>query len=105
MMKERLIEIPVTSKNQEMDVTLGDKAYHLKLTHNEFCGWMLDVYTISRELMVGGIPLLSGINVLEQYRYLGFNGSLSLICENDEMETSFHELGKGNKLYYLETIS
>lgn len=105
MEKHKIIEIPVTSKNQEMDVALGDKTYHLKLTHNEFGGWMLDIYTTSKELIIGGVPILAGVNILEQYRYLGFNGSLNLICENDEMETNFHELGKGNKLYYMETIS
>lgn len=96
------IEIPLMSKNQEFDIQLGNKVYHLRVVFREYCGWVLDVMTQSKEDILTGVPLLHGVNIFEQYRYLGLSGSLTFHCENPENELEQSELGKGNKLYFKD---
>ena len=38
--------------------------------------WLLDISDVDNSLIVGSIPMVTGADLLEQYRYLGFVGSL-----------------------------
>lgn len=95
------IEIPIFDKSQEMDIQLGIKKYHLRIKYIEFCGWMLDVMTQAREEILMGVPLLHGVDIFGQYRYLGFDGSLLFYCEDPSDEIDMNEIGKGNRLYFI----
>lgn len=92
-----IIEIPLQATNQEFDIQLGNKNYHLKTTYREFNGWMLDIQTQSKEDILMGIPLLHGIDIFEQYRYLGLDGRLVYYCDEPENELKLH----GGKLYFM----
>lgn len=95
-----LSEIPLSNKNQEFDIQLGNKIYHLRVVFREYCGWVLDVMTQSKEEILLGIPLVHGVDIFEQYWYLGFDGSLVFICENIDDELSYDQIGQANKLYF-----
>lgn len=97
-----MIEVNLTSKNQEFDIQLNKVNYRFKVTYMEFCGWVLDIKTSQGEVMLAGVPLVSGIDILQQYQYMGFNGSLFFVCEDMEDELSPNELGRKNKLYFEE---
>ncbi|WP_405470296.1 phage baseplate plug protein [Morganella morganii] len=97
----KVIEIPVSNKNQTMDIVLGGKAYHLEFTHNQYNGWIIDIYSHSREVLAQGIAMLAGIDLLEQYKHLGINGALIFLCNDQGKENSYDELGVGNRLYFL----
>lgn len=96
-----IIEIPLQPTNQEFDIQMGKANYHLKITYMEFCGWTLDVMTQTREVILCGVPLVHGVDIFEQYRYLGLNGKLVLNCDEPESELDFNEIGKGNRLYFI----
>ncbi|WP_248468112.1 phage baseplate plug family protein [Providencia rettgeri] len=93
-----ILEIPLSNKNQEFDIQLGNKTYHLRVTFREYCGWVLDIMTQSKEEIISGIPLVHGVDIFEQYQYLGFNGKLIFHC--NEAESEFYNLGNSNKLYF-----
>lgn len=95
-----ILEIPLSNKNQEFDIQLGNKTYHLRVTFREYCGWVLDVMTQSKEGILLGIPLVHGVDIFAQYRYLGFDGSLVFVCENMDDERSSVNLGEKKKLYF-----
>ncbi len=97
----RLTEIPLKASNQEMDISLGGVIYHLRIKYNEYSGWMLDVMTQSRTPVLSGIPVIHGIDIFEQYRYMGLNGLLIFYCEKPENESEFDEFGRGNRLYFV----
>ncbi|MEY0576985.1 phage baseplate plug family protein [Providencia manganoxydans] len=97
-----VIEIPILNKNQELDIQLGRKNYHLRIKYMEFCGWVLDVMTQAKEEILMGIPLLHGVDIFGQYRYLGLEGSLLFYCEDPSYETDMNEAGKGNRLYFTQ---
>ncbi len=93
-----IVEIPLQATNQELDIQMGNNNYHLKVTYMEFFGWILDVSTQTKEVILCGIPLVHGIDIFEQYKYLGFNGKLIFNC--NEPESEFDSLGNNNKLYF-----
>ncbi len=98
-----ILEIPLSNKNQEFDIQLGNKTYHLRVAFGEYCGWTLDVMTQSKDEILSGIPLVHGVDIFAQYRYLGFDGSLVFSCEDPALELEFNETGKGNRLYFVQT--
>ncbi|MEQ5223665.1 hypothetical protein ABN242_16825 [Providencia alcalifaciens] len=95
-----MIEITLTSNNQEFDIQLNKVNYRFKVTYMEFFGWMLDIKTAQGEDILTGVPLVSGVDILQQYQYMGFNGSLFFVCEDMEDELSYEQFGVGNKLYF-----
>nr|WP_262882316.1 hypothetical protein [Morganella morganii] len=43
---------------------------------------------------------MSGTDILEPYRYMGFNGSLIFVCDETAGELSLSEFGRKNRLYF-----
>lgn len=98
-----IVEIPVSAKNQQFDIRLSGKYYRVRLVYREFCGWVVGIMSRTGEMILTGIPLVSGVDILEPYRYMGFSGSLFFVCDETAGELSHRDLGRGNKLYYLQS--
>ena len=62
----------------------------------------MDIADGGGNALVGGIPLITGADLLEQYRYLGFRGGLFVqgAANPDELPT-FEDLGYGSHLYWV----
>ena len=43
--------------------------------------WSLDIFDSNNILMIGGLPLVTGCNLLEQYEYLGLG--VQMFCTTD----------------------
>ncbi|MCC8364911.1 hypothetical protein J8V57_01225 [Xenorhabdus sp. PB61.4] len=95
------VEIPLQAENQQFDIQLGGINYRMRLQHRDCAGWILDIMHPNSEPIVSGLPLVFGVDILEQHRYLGFNGSLVFYCYNTQNETDKEELGKNNRLYFV----
>ncbi|WP_416778201.1 phage baseplate plug family protein [Xenorhabdus budapestensis] len=100
-----LVEIPLRAENQQFDIQLGGINYRMRLQWRDCAGWVLDVMHPNSEPIVSGIPLVFGVDILEQHRYLGFNGKLVFYCSDPESETNREELGKNNRLYFITGVS
>lgn len=96
-----IIEIPVSNKNQQFNIQLGGKYYRIRLVYREFCGWVADFMTQTGDTIFTGVPLVSGVDILEPYRYIGIKGGLAFYCENPENEKEQDELGIRNRLYFI----
>ncbi|MDE9464416.1 phage baseplate plug family protein [Xenorhabdus bovienii] len=96
-----IVEIPLQSENQQFDIQLGGISYRMRLQWRDCAGWILDIMHPNSEPIVMGIPLVFGVDILEQHRYLGFNGSLIFYCDDPKNETNREELGKNNRLYFI----
>lgn len=70
-------EIPLTAEAQSFDIALAGVTYHMRLYWNAVLHcWVLDILTEDQTPLVLGIPIVTGIDLLAQYRYLGFSGHL-----------------------------
>ncbi|WP_426576677.1 phage baseplate plug family protein [Xenorhabdus stockiae] len=100
-----IVEIPLQAENQQFDIQLGGINYRMRLQHRDSAGWILDIMHPNSEPIVSGLPLVFGVDILEQHRYLGFNGVLIFHYDDLENETNKEELGKNNRLYFITGIS
>ncbi|MDE9528077.1 phage baseplate plug family protein [Xenorhabdus bovienii] len=97
----KIVEIPLQAENQQFDIQLGGVTYRMQLQWRGCAGWILDIMQPNSEPIVMGIPLVFGVDILEQHRYLGFNGSLVFYCGDLKNETNREELGSSQRLYFV----
>ncbi len=102
-----IIEIPLGPEAQRFSITLGDNIYQMRVMYNEAgegC-WNLDIGTQAGAILVAGIPLVTGINLLSQYAYLEIGGGLYATTDRGAGETpTFAGLGITSHLYFLPTV-
>ncbi|MBD2803501.1 hypothetical protein ID855_01980 [Xenorhabdus sp. ZM] len=96
-----IVEIPLQAESQQFDIQLGGISYRMCLQWRNYAGWILDIRHPNNEPIVVGIPLVFGVDILEQHSYLGFKGSLVFYCNDPKNETKEEELGKNNRLYFV----
>lgn len=92
---------------QTMTLTLGGLQYFLRLTWCEpgLC-WVLDVADQNEVPLASGLPLITGHDLLEQYRYLGILGALTVQTDhNPDVVPTFHNLGDTGHLYFVPAVT
>nr|WKF61912.1 hypothetical protein HUO10_006444 [Paraburkholderia busanensis] len=96
-------EIPLSAKPQTFSISLGGVSYRMTLRWNiPAAAWMIDIADASSNPLVGSIPMVTGIDLLEQYAYLGFNGKLVAQTDHDPNAVpTFDNLGSTGHLYFL----
>jgi hypothetical protein len=100
-------EIPVApSQAQRFTITLLGVSYNMRLTYNlaqDAC-WILDVGDADGDILVAGIAVVSGVDLLAQYAYLGFGGGLFVTTDRGAGEVpDFDAWGKTAHLYFVES--
>ena len=65
-------------------------------------GWALDIADASKTPIVSGIPLVTGCDLLAQYKHLGFAGRMWVQTIDDpDVVPTFDNLGSGCKLFWV----
>lgn len=97
-------EIPLTAEAQRFAIQLAGKVYQMTLQwrNNAQGGWVLDIADAEGTLIVSGIALVTGTDLLGQYDYLGIGGSLLVLNSSggDEAPT-FTDLGTDTHLVFV----
>lgn len=96
-------EIPLISQPQTLSISLAGTTYNLRVTWcNPLGAWVLDVNDVNDDPIVNGIPLITGINLLAPYAYLGIGGRLVVQSDFDvNAMPTFANLGQTSHLYFL----
>ncbi|MER1496687.1 hypothetical protein KC928_16470 [Enterobacter cloacae] len=92
-------EIPLTSDNQTFSITLAGTDYQIRiLWRGSF--WVIDLMDSGGALIIGGIPLVTGADLLAQYSYLNLGFSLYVVCDDPASEYPTEtDLGIKSHLY------
>lgn len=89
--------IPLTpSQPQQFLITLNGVTYTFVLKFNlNANAWVLDISDSQGNLIVGGIALVTGTDLLAQYSYLNFGGQLIASTPTDPLNlpATFDDLG------------
>ena len=72
-------EIPLSPENQQFSISLAGQSVQMAVTWRAVF-WCLDVMDSSGADLIKGIPLITGADLLAQYRYLGLGFSLYVDC-------------------------
>jgi len=100
-----VFEIPLSPNQQKFFITLSGITYQLVFKWNNdpySGGWVLDIYDVNQNLILGGEPLVTGCDLLAQYAYLGIVGQLIVETDHDvDAVPTFDNLGVNSHLFYL----
>jgi len=104
----QIFEIPLSSSTpQKLHISLSGVDYTLSLTWNTYANagaglWMLQIGDTLENVLVSGIPLVTGCDLLEQFGYLGIVGALLVQgAGNPANVPTFNDLGSGSHLFYI----
>ncbi|MDM9660801.1 phage baseplate plug family protein [Raoultella planticola] len=94
-----LSEIPLSPNSQSFNITLAGVDYQMRVVWRGVC-WFLDLMDSAGNLIIGGIPLITGADLLEQYAYLNLGFSLYVLCDDPASENPTQsDLGVKSHLY------
>lgn len=96
-------EIPLANDPQTLQIPLGGIVYTLTVQFNSIAGsWTLDIADAQRVPIVSGIPMVTGVDLLEQYAYLGIGGRLEVQSDGDVTAVpQFNDLGVTGRLFFV----
>ena len=94
-------QIPLQPQPQQISVQLGANAYQMRFVFRDPFGWFMDIADVSNTPLVSGIPLVTGADLLAQYRYLEFGFALVVQSdgEDPDLPPTFLNLGVSSHLY------
>ena len=99
----KVYRVPLIAHAQTLTVQLAGTAYLLRVVWNLFAqAWVIDIATQGGTPIVQGIPLVTGIDLLAQYEYLGIKGGL--IAQTGApslLPPTFDNLGSESNLYFV----
>lgn len=96
-----MIEIPLTNyPKQEFSIRIADETYTIFVLLNARLGeWSMSI-ALNNSTIVDGIQLLSGADVLKQYR-LPFKNAYIINLENPNQDATKDNLGTVARLFIL----
>lgn len=97
-------EIPLSPNPQVFGIVLSGTSYRMTFVYRDApgAGWVMDIADANDNPLVCGIPLVTGIDLLSQYRYLGFVGGLVVDSDgNPDDVPTYDNLGITSHLWYI----
>ncbi|CDK85353.1 probable bacteriophage protein STY1063 [Escherichia coli IS25] len=74
------VEIPLVADNQTFATTINGTVYQLSVIwRGEY--WVLDLADSNGSAIISGIPMITGADLLAQYRYMNLGFSLVVLCD------------------------
>lgn len=103
----KVLEIPLSAEPQRFTVQLGATSYQLRLLWSSpAAAWMMDLLLEDGTQLLGGVPLVTGRDLLEPYPYLGIPGCLIVQTDHQaDAVPTFENLGVAGRLYYVAEAS
>jgi len=80
-----ITEMPLQPQNQTFSTTIAGSLYKVTVIWRAGC-WYLDLNDSTGALIAGGIPLVTGADLLAQYAYLNLGFSLFVVCDADDQD-------------------
>lgn len=94
-----ITEIRLTPDNQTFSISQGGHDYGMRIVWHGTC-WFLDLLDSNNGLIIGGIALITGADLLAQYQHLGLGFSLYVVCDDPASENpGATDLGITSHLY------
>lgn len=99
-----IYEIPLQATPQNIKITILGISYGIRTYYcdTETGGWVIDISDSSGVPILQGIPMVTGADLLGQYKYLGLDFSLIVATDSDLTAVpTFSNLGINGHLYVV----
>lgn len=103
-MARDLFRIPLVAEPQTFEISLSGRAFNMTSRWNpEMPAWTICLQdAVTLEPLIVCLPMVTGVDLLSQFRHLGIPGSLFAYTEGDELAPpTLTNLGIEAQLYYL----
>ncbi|WP_456309772.1 phage baseplate plug family protein [Serratia proteamaculans] len=98
----QITEIPLSPDNQQFNTQIGSGNYRIRVIWRDATGWVIDLQDSSGADIIAGIPLVTDVDLLTQYEYLGLGFALICMCDAAGQEyPTKADLGSGSHLYVV----
>lgn len=100
----KVYRIPLTPVPQAFSIMLAGTSYKLTVRWNDAIqgGWVLDIdLPDNAGHVVKSMPLVTGVDLLEPYGYLGIDGGLVVWTDDHDDPPSIDNLGSGVDLLFV----
>lgn len=107
-MTEQLYKIPFVNVPQRFNIELAGRALIFENKWNaENSAWEISIYDgVTNAALILALPLVTGVDLLAQFRHLDISGSLIAYTDGDETAPpALDNLGNGSELYYLLEVT
>lgn len=96
-------EIPFLSQPQTFTIALSGVTYRLTTSWNTSSEcWVLDIATPDGTPIVSGIPIITGVDLLQQYAYLGIAGRIFVQSAGQVTRIpGFNDLGADGQVFFV----
>jgi hypothetical protein len=97
------LRVPLQPTNQRFTITLVGVVYTMTIRWNGACqAWILDLGDASNNLLIAGLPLVTGVDLLSPFAYLNIGGQLIVQTTNDTPAVpTLANLGLAGNLYFI----
>lgn len=95
-------EIPLTPAAQTFLISLAGVQYQMALQWRDAVnngGWVLDIADETGNALVSGIPLVTGVDLLAEYKYIGIDAELWVQTDAADVVPTYTNLGIQSHLY------
>ena len=101
-------QIPIVNAPQKFNVTLAGVTYQFVIQYRDdlggLGGWFIDINDVAGNPILTGLPMVTGADLLAQYQYLSFGGSLYVQTpSNPDAVPTFDNLGIDSFLYWVDS--
>lgn len=97
-----IFEVPLTANNQIFAIQLKGSNVKIRLVYRDEAGWIMDIQDSSGNTLLAGAPLVTNVDLLEQYPDIGISGKLVALSDTEELEyPTKTNLGFGSHLYFV----
>jgi hypothetical protein len=102
-----LYEIPLIAASQQLTVPLNGATYQLNVFWcDPNSSYVMDISDNSGKLLVGGVPLITGVDLLSPFPYLKIAGQLYIVSDkNPAAVPQYADLGVIGHLYFVPSTS
>ena len=98
-------KIPLTEGAQTFSIDLGENTLTVTLLfRNAKVGsaWYLDLETSGGEISLKGVPIVCGIDLLEQHQYLGLGKLFAKVNGSTSATPTYENMGAELELFWEE---
>lgn len=99
-----ITQIPLRSGGQRFSISLAGTTYNMRVMWNdaEEGGYTLDIGDATGTIIVAGIAMVTGANLLAQYNHLDFGGALYVTTDRNTGDVPVYSgLGTTSQLYFV----
>jgi hypothetical protein len=96
-------EIPLSAEPQQFKIQLAGNDCRVRFYWCRAAAcWMLDIADVDEVDIVTGIPVVTGCDLLQQYKHLELGGSIVVQTDYDpDAVPTFDNLGETGRVYFV----